>query len=60
MKPEDIHFMFSEMVHRSEQLFFSPVESSDDRLLHLPDFLGALASIVNEMDEVTVLHVILQ
>ena len=45
--------MFSEMVQRSEQLFFSPVESADDRLLfHLPSFLEALASIVKEMEEV--------
>ncbi len=53
MKPEDVHFMFSEMVQRSEQLFFSPLEAADDRLFHLPSFLEALASIVKEMDEVT-------
>ena len=52
MKPEDIHFMFSEMVQRSEQLFFSPMEASDDRLFHLPSFMKALASIVTEMEEV--------
>lgn len=53
MKSEDVHFMFSEMVQRSEQLFFSPLESSDDRLFHLPSFLAALASIVKEMEEVS-------
>ena len=53
MKPEDLHFMFSEMVQRSEQLFFTPVESMDERLFHLPLFLEALASIVKEVDEVS-------
>ena len=53
MKPEDVHFMFNEMVQRSEQLFFSPVDSAvDDKLLHLPAFLEALASIVKEMEQV--------
>lgn len=61
MKPEDLQFMFSEMVQRSEQLFFTPVESMDERLFHLPLFLEALASIVKEVDEVwtsTPLHLL--
>ena len=53
MKPEDLQFMLSEMVQRSEQLFFTPVESMDERLFHLPLFLEALASIVKEVDEVS-------
>lgn len=54
MKMEDIHYMFGEMVQRSEQLFFSVDErSSDDRLLHLPALMEALASIVKEMDTVS-------
>ena len=44
--------MFSEMVQRSEQLFFTTVETMDERLFHLPLFLEALASIVKEVDEV--------
>ena len=52
MKPEDLQFMFSEMVQRSEQLFFTTVETMDERLFHLPLFLEALASIVKEVDEV--------
>ena len=52
LKQSDIQFMFSEMVGRSEQLFFSPVESAEDNLLHLPAFLEALDSIVKEMGEV--------
>ena len=52
MQPEDVQFMFSEMVQRSEQLFFSPVESSDSHLFHLPIFLEALASITGVMDQV--------
>ena len=57
MKPEDLQFMFSEMVQRSEQLFFTPVESMDERLFHLPLFLEALASIVKEVDEVSSFNV---
>ena len=53
MKPEDLQLMFSEMVQCSEQLFFTPVESMDERLFHLPLFLEALASIVKEVDEVS-------
>ena len=52
MKPGDLQFMFSEMVQRSEQLFFTPVESMDESLHHLPLFLEALASIIKEVDEV--------
>ena len=52
MKPEDIQFMFGELVQRSEQLFFSTNETSDGRLFQLPTFLLALASIVKEIDEV--------
>lgn len=54
MKSEDVDFMFNEMVQRTEQLFFSPVESVDNRFLNLPSFLAALASIINEMDTVCV------
>ena len=53
MKPEDVKFMFQEMIQRTEQLFFSPMESVDSRLMNLPSFLTALASIVKEMDEVS-------
>lgn len=56
MKPVDLRFMFSEMVQRSEQLFFTPLEGMDERLFHLPLFLEALASIIKEVDEVK-LHV---
>ena len=54
MKPEDVHYMFGEMVQRSEQLFFSPLgdRSTDDRLFHLPALMEALASIVREMETV--------
>ena len=58
MKAQDVQFMFSEMVQRSEQLFFSPVtDTSDDRLFHLPSFLEALAAIVKEMDEVRAFYI---
>jgi len=53
MKPEDLHFMFGEMVQRTEQLFFSITEVTDSRFTNLPSFLTALASIVREMEEVS-------
>ena len=52
MKPEDVRYMFNDVVERTEQLFFSPAETMDNRLLNLPSFLAALASIVKEMGEV--------
>lgn len=61
MKMEDIHYMFGEMVQRCEQLFFSSLgeRSTDDRLLHLPALMEALASIVKEMDMVSIYSPIL-
>lgn len=52
MKAADVNFMFNEMVQRTEQLFFSPVESVDNRLHSLPSFLTALAAVVRVMDQV--------
>ena len=54
MKSEDIHYMFGEMVQRSEHLFFSSLSEggTDDRLQHLPALMEALASIVREMETV--------
>lgn len=54
MKTEDIHYMFGEMVQRSEHLFFSSLSEggSDERLQHLPALMEALASIVGEMEMV--------
>ena len=54
MKAEDVHYMFGEMVQRSEHLFFSSLSdrASDDRLLHLPALMEALASIIREMEMV--------
>ena len=52
MKPEDLVYMFGEMVQRTEQIFLSPVEVIDSRFANLPFFLTALASIVKEMDDV--------
>ena len=54
MKTEDVHYMFGEMVQRSEQLFLSSLREggAEDRLLHLPALMEALASIVKEMETV--------
>ncbi len=60
MKPEDVSFMFNEMVQRTEQLFFSPVEVDpgggvgEHRFSSLPSFLSALAATVKQMRQVRV------
>lgn len=55
---EDLHFMFGEMIQRSEQLYLTPLVSvGDDRLFYLPTFLDSLASIVQEIEQVR-LHVL--
>ena len=59
----DVKFMFNEMIQRSEQLFLSGDSDSagggggalEDRLINLPSFLEALASIVQQLDQVTCL-----
>ncbi|ELU11183.1 hypothetical protein CAPTEDRAFT_224273 [Capitella teleta] len=51
LTPKDVLFMFNEMLHRSEQLFLSGAEQNDDRIIGLHSFLGALASIVEELDQ---------
>ena len=58
MKAEDVSFMFNEMVQRTEQLFFSPVEvdsgAGEHRFHSLPSFLTALADTVRQMQQVHV------
>ena len=50
MKEEDIHFMFNDIIQRSEQVFSQGGESD---IYHLPSLLESLASIVKEMKEVS-------
>lgn len=74
LSPDDVTFMFNEMLQRSEQQFLrwvkypldfslllcsicrmlpkSDMEQNDDKLISLHSFLGALASIVEELDQV--------
>ena len=51
MKEEDIHFMFNDIIQRSEQVFSQGVES-ELTIYHLPSLLESLASIVKEMKQV--------
>ena len=49
--------MFNELVQRSEQVFFAGDSSTlEDRLINLPSFLEALASIVKHMDAVSIMN----
>ena len=50
MKEGDIHFMFNDIVQRSEQVFLQGAESD---IYHLPSLLESLASIVKEMKQVS-------
>ena len=54
---EDMHFMFMEMIQRSEQLFLAGFDTSsiEDILFQLPTFMEALASISKELQEVRLL-----
>ena len=52
---DDVKFMFNELVQRSEQVFFTGDSSSlEDRLMNLPSFLEALASIAKHLDGVRI------
>ena len=51
MKEEDIHFMFNDIMQRSEQVFSQGGES-ELTIYHLPSLLESLASIVKEMKQV--------
>ncbi|XP_071815133.1 DNA-dependent protein kinase catalytic subunit-like [Apostichopus japonicus] len=48
----DVKFMFSEMIQRSEQLFLQDSNIDEDRFMQLPHFLEALANIISELGEV--------
>ncbi|XP_074649158.1 DNA-dependent protein kinase catalytic subunit-like [Tubulanus polymorphus] len=50
---DDVKFMFTEMIQRSEQLFFSQPENLDDKIINLPSFVEALACIVRQLDQMT-------
>ncbi|KAI8501204.1 hypothetical protein Bbelb_212990, partial [Branchiostoma belcheri] len=53
LSESDVKFMFSEMMQRSEQLYFGTTDSMEDKVHHLPSFLEALASIVQHLDQLS-------
>eukprot|EP00058_Branchiostoma_floridae_P019566 XP_002605056.1 hypothetical protein BRAFLDRAFT_85202 [Branchiostoma floridae] len=53
LSESDVKFMFSEMMQRSEQLYFGTSDSLEDKVHHLPSFLEALASIVQHLDQLS-------
>lgn len=52
MSEADVRFMFNEMMQRSEQVYLSDAEQIDDKLINLPSFLDALASIIKQLNQV--------
>ena len=52
LTPADVRFMFNEMIQRSEQIYFNQYDNMDEKMINLPSFIEALASIVKELDEV--------
>ncbi len=54
MTEDDVRFMFNEMMQKSEQLYLQQGEVSDDKLNQLPSFLEALASIIEQLDVVSI------
>ncbi|XP_022778667.1 DNA-dependent protein kinase catalytic subunit-like isoform X5 [Stylophora pistillata] len=53
MQADDVRFMFSEIMQRSEQFYLSQSDLSEDRAQHLPTFLEALSSIIEELDKIS-------
>ncbi|XP_033121520.1 DNA-dependent protein kinase catalytic subunit-like [Anneissia japonica] len=53
LSKEDVQFMFSEMIQRSEQLYLQQEQVSDENVSHLPNFLEALASIIQQLDQLS-------
>nr|QOY44576.1 DNA-dependent protein kinase catalytic subunit [Alvinella pompejana] len=53
LSQDDVKFMFTEVMQRSEQMLIVQAEYLDDRITSLPHFLEALASIIKELSEVT-------
>ncbi|KAL9956083.1 hypothetical protein ACROYT_G037506 [Oculina patagonica] len=53
MQAEDVKFMFSEMMQRSEQIYLRQDELVEDKVHHLPSFLEALSCIIEELDEIS-------
>ena len=54
MTEGDVRFMFTEMMQRSQHLFYSQsgLILGDNEIYHLPSFLSSLASILKKIDEV--------
>ena len=52
--------MFNEMMQRSDQLFFDQSGVADDRIMSLPSYLDALASITQQLDEVGFDHLMVR
>jgi DNA-dependent protein kinase catalytic subunit len=53
LKDQDVKFMFDQVIKRSEYLLISGCELLEEKIYHLPSFLTSLASIVNEIVDVT-------
>ncbi|XP_071960307.1 DNA-dependent protein kinase catalytic subunit-like [Antedon mediterranea] len=52
LSKEDVQFMFSEMIQRSEQIYLQQ-DVSEEKVSHLPNFLEALASIIEQLDQLS-------
>ncbi|RMX44452.1 hypothetical protein pdam_00010090 [Pocillopora damicornis] len=53
MQADDVRFMLGEIMQRSEQLYSGQGGLFEDRVQHLPTFLEALSSIIEELDEIS-------
>ncbi|EDO42728.1 predicted protein [Nematostella vectensis] len=53
MTAEDVKFMFTEMMQRSEQIYLRQSEMQEDRVQQLPNFLEALSFIIEELDDIS-------
>ncbi|XP_044149983.1 DNA-dependent protein kinase catalytic subunit isoform X2 [Bufo gargarizans] len=48
----DVNFMYIELIQRCKQMYLTEVETEDDNVYQLPNFLQAIASVILYMDSI--------
>ncbi|KAG8570891.1 hypothetical protein GDO81_011464 [Engystomops pustulosus] len=49
---KDVDFMYIELIQRCKQMYLTEVETEDDNVYQLPNFLQAIASVILYMDSI--------
>eukprot|EP00069_Balaena_mysticetus_P017385 bmy_10601T0 len=56
INPEDVGFMFVELVQRCRQLFLTETDTAEDHVYQMPSFLQSVASVLLHLDTVPEVH----